>query len=137
MKWSQRYNKIKENDNYSRHSTLMIDSYFNCLNFTFPSFQGGFLPNVFKALSHRPAEFRAFFAYYNELMNKETGVSLLCFSLVVNVICLHFVSSMQTGFTGLHPVWLAALWGLACNPCQSGEVIRHADSIMQTASCLS
>ncbi|AWP12082.1 Hypothetical protein SMAX5B_002458 [Scophthalmus maximus] len=35
--------------------------------------EGGFLPNVFKVLSHRPAEFRAFFAYYNELMNKETG----------------------------------------------------------------
>ncbi|XP_068614376.1 uncharacterized protein [Brachionichthys hirsutus] len=35
--------------------------------------KGGFLPNVFKALAHRPAEFRAFFAYYNELMNKETG----------------------------------------------------------------
>lgn len=35
--------------------------------------KGGFLPNVFKALSHRPDEFRAFFAYYNALMNKETG----------------------------------------------------------------
>ncbi|XP_028816443.1 uncharacterized protein LOC114768373 isoform X1 [Denticeps clupeoides] len=35
--------------------------------------KGGFLPNVFKALSHRPVEFRAFFAYYNALMNKETG----------------------------------------------------------------
>ncbi|KAG7518020.1 hypothetical protein JOB18_022477 [Solea senegalensis] len=35
--------------------------------------KGGFLPNVFKVLSHRPAEFRIFFAYYNELMNKETG----------------------------------------------------------------
>ncbi|XP_053284717.1 uncharacterized protein si:ch211-175m2.5 [Pleuronectes platessa] len=35
--------------------------------------KGGFLPNVFKVLSHRPAEFRAFFTYYNELMNKETG----------------------------------------------------------------
>ncbi|MEE6519497.1 hypothetical protein FKM82_031354 [Ascaphus truei] len=35
--------------------------------------KGGFLPNVFKALAHRPAEFRAFFAYYNALMNKETG----------------------------------------------------------------
>ncbi|XP_010724559.1 uncharacterized protein LOC104915377 [Meleagris gallopavo] len=33
----------------------------------------GFLPNVFKAMSHRPAEFRAFFAYYNAIMNKETG----------------------------------------------------------------
>lgn len=35
--------------------------------------KGGFLPNVFKALSHRPVEFRAFFSYYNALMNKETG----------------------------------------------------------------
>uniref|UniRef100_A0A3B4A137 Carboxymuconolactone decarboxylase-like domain-containing protein n=1 Tax=Periophthalmus magnuspinnatus TaxID=409849 RepID=A0A3B4A137_9GOBI len=35
--------------------------------------KSGFLPNVFKALSHRPAEFRAFFSYYNELINKETG----------------------------------------------------------------
>lgn len=35
--------------------------------------KGGFLPNVFKVLSHRPAEFRAFFAYYSELMNKDTG----------------------------------------------------------------
>ncbi|XP_063046609.1 uncharacterized protein si:ch211-175m2.5 [Engraulis encrasicolus] len=35
--------------------------------------KGGFLPNVFKALSHRPEEFRAFFSYYNALMNKETG----------------------------------------------------------------
>nr|XP_055034373.1 uncharacterized protein LOC129422461 isoform X2 [Misgurnus anguillicaudatus] len=26
-----------------------------------------------KVLSHRPAEFRAFFSYYNALMNKETG----------------------------------------------------------------
>uniref|UniRef100_A0A6J0TEW4 Carboxymuconolactone decarboxylase-like domain-containing protein n=1 Tax=Pogona vitticeps TaxID=103695 RepID=A0A6J0TEW4_9SAUR len=33
----------------------------------------GFLPNVFKVLSHRPAEFRAFFAYYNAIMNKESG----------------------------------------------------------------
>ncbi|XP_017547607.1 uncharacterized protein si:ch211-175m2.5 isoform X1 [Pygocentrus nattereri] len=35
--------------------------------------KGGFLPNVFKVLAHRPAEFRAFFAYYDALMNKETG----------------------------------------------------------------
>lgn len=35
--------------------------------------KGKFLPNVFKALSHRPGEFRAFFGYYNEIMNKETG----------------------------------------------------------------
>ncbi|XP_030050221.1 uncharacterized protein LOC115463654 isoform X1 [Microcaecilia unicolor] len=35
--------------------------------------KSGFLPNVFKLLSHRPAEFRAFFAYYDAIMNKETG----------------------------------------------------------------
>nr|XP_020448107.1 uncharacterized protein LOC109955874 [Monopterus albus] len=35
--------------------------------------KGGFLPNVFKVFAHRPAEFRAFFGYYNELINKDTG----------------------------------------------------------------
>ncbi|KAM4049737.1 uncharacterized protein ACNLHF_011002 [Anomaloglossus baeobatrachus] len=35
--------------------------------------KGGFLPNVFKVMSHRPNEFRAFFAYYDILMNKESG----------------------------------------------------------------
>ncbi|XP_022539198.2 uncharacterized protein si:ch211-175m2.5 [Astyanax mexicanus] len=35
--------------------------------------KGGFVPNVFKVLAHRPEEFRAFFAYYNTLMNTETG----------------------------------------------------------------
>uniref|UniRef100_A0A8C1MJA5 Si:ch211-175m2.5 n=1 Tax=Cyprinus carpio TaxID=7962 RepID=A0A8C1MJA5_CYPCA len=35
--------------------------------------KGGFLPNVFKVLAHRPAEFRAFFSYYNALMNKESA----------------------------------------------------------------
>lgn len=33
----------------------------------------GFMPNVFTALAHRPAEFRAFFSYYDALMDKETG----------------------------------------------------------------
>ncbi|XP_029459176.1 uncharacterized protein LOC115092468 isoform X2 [Rhinatrema bivittatum] len=32
----------------------------------------GFLPNVFKVMSHRPAEFRALFAYYDAIMNKES-----------------------------------------------------------------
>ncbi|XP_055461245.1 uncharacterized protein LOC129675242 [Psammomys obesus] len=35
--------------------------------------QIGFLPNIFKVLSYRPLEFRAFFAYYNAIYNKETG----------------------------------------------------------------
>ena len=33
----------------------------------------GFVPNVFLGLARRPAEFRAFFAYYDALMEKETG----------------------------------------------------------------
>jgi len=35
--------------------------------------KAGFIPNVFLALAHRPAEFRAFFAYHDALMAKETG----------------------------------------------------------------
>ncbi len=35
----------------------------------------GFVPNVVKALSHRPAELRAFLAYNDAVMNKESGLS--------------------------------------------------------------
>jgi uncharacterized peroxidase-related enzyme len=35
--------------------------------------KAGFVPNVFLALAHRPAEWRAFFAYHDALMLKETG----------------------------------------------------------------
>ena len=35
--------------------------------------KAGFVPNVFLALAHRPAEFRAFFAYHDALMEKEAG----------------------------------------------------------------
>ena len=34
--------------------------------------KSGFVPNVFLMLAHRPAEFRAFFAYHDALMDKET-----------------------------------------------------------------
>jgi len=34
--------------------------------------KSGFLPNVFAALAHRPAEARAFFAYHDALMEKGT-----------------------------------------------------------------
>ena len=33
------------------------------------------MPNVFLALAHRPAEFRAFFAYHDALMEKDSGLS--------------------------------------------------------------
>ena len=35
--------------------------------------KSGFVPNVFITLAHRPAEFRAFFAYHDALMLKDTG----------------------------------------------------------------
>jgi uncharacterized peroxidase-related enzyme len=34
--------------------------------------KSGFVPNVFLTLARRPAEFRAFFAYHDALMDKET-----------------------------------------------------------------
>lgn len=37
--------------------------------------KAGFVPNVFVALAHRPAEFRAFFAYHDALMDKEGGLT--------------------------------------------------------------
>ena len=37
--------------------------------------KSGFVPNVFLALSNRPDEFRAFFAYHDALMEKEGGLT--------------------------------------------------------------
>jgi uncharacterized peroxidase-related enzyme len=37
--------------------------------------KAGFVPNVFLALSHRPDEFRAFFAYHDALMLRAGGLS--------------------------------------------------------------
>ena len=37
--------------------------------------KAGFIPNVFLALAHRPAEFRAFFDYHDALMLKDSGLS--------------------------------------------------------------
>lgn len=37
--------------------------------------KSGFVPNVFSVLAHRPDEFRAFFAYHDALMEKESGLS--------------------------------------------------------------
>ena len=37
--------------------------------------KSGFVPNVFLAFAHRPAEFRAFFAYHDALMLKPSGLS--------------------------------------------------------------
>ena len=37
--------------------------------------KSGFVPNVFLVLAHRPDEFRAFFAYHDALMEKESGLT--------------------------------------------------------------
>ncbi|HLJ00875.1 MAG TPA: peroxidase-related enzyme [Bradyrhizobium sp.] len=37
--------------------------------------KSGFIPNVFLTLAHRPDEFRAFFAYHDALMEKDSGLS--------------------------------------------------------------
>src|SRR5581483_4703590 len=37
--------------------------------------KSGFIPNVFLTLAYRPAEFRAFFAYHDALMDKESGLT--------------------------------------------------------------
>ena len=37
--------------------------------------KSGFVPNIFLALAHRPDEFRAFFAYHDALMEKESGLT--------------------------------------------------------------
>ncbi|MEX0965504.1 MAG: peroxidase-related enzyme [Pseudohongiellaceae bacterium] len=37
--------------------------------------KAGFIPNIFLALAHRPAEFRAFFSYHDALMEKAGGLS--------------------------------------------------------------
>ncbi|WP_417427808.1 peroxidase-related enzyme [Kiloniella sp.] len=37
--------------------------------------KAGFIPNVFLVLAHRPEEFRAFFAYHDAVMNKESNLS--------------------------------------------------------------
>ncbi len=42
--------------------------------------KAGFVPNVFLALAHRPDEFRAFFAYHDALMLRESGLTKFCAS---------------------------------------------------------
>ncbi|HKE41454.1 MAG TPA: peroxidase-related enzyme [Casimicrobiaceae bacterium] len=37
--------------------------------------KAGFIPNVFLTLAHRPDEFRAFFAYHDALMLRESGLT--------------------------------------------------------------
>lgn len=45
--------------------------------------KAGFVPNVFLTLAHRPAEFRAFFAYHDALMEKESGLTKAEMEMIV------------------------------------------------------
>ncbi|XP_061690287.1 uncharacterized protein si:ch211-175m2.5 [Syngnathoides biaculeatus] len=85
--------------------------------------KGGFLPNVFKVLSHRPSEFRAFFSYYNELMNKETGGltkadrELIVVATSIHNKCLYCVVS----HSALHRIY-------SKNPTLSDQVVVNYES---------
>jgi len=61
----------------SRHPVPALDSLPQDLRDRMLALQEkiGFIPNVFLALAHRPAEFRAFFAYHDALMEKDEGLS--------------------------------------------------------------
>lgn len=37
--------------------------------------KSGFIPNVFLALAHRPEEWRAFFAYHDAIMERDSGLT--------------------------------------------------------------
>lgn len=47
--------------------------------------KAGFVPNVFLTLAHRPDEFRAFFAYHDALMEKDSGLSIVEREMIVVV----------------------------------------------------
>jgi len=47
--------------------------------------KAGFVPNVFLTLAHRPDEFRAFFAYHDALMEKDSGLSKAEMEMIVVV----------------------------------------------------
>jgi uncharacterized peroxidase-related enzyme len=45
--------------------------------------KSGFVPNVYLALAHRPDEWRAFFAYHDALMERESGLTAAEKELIV------------------------------------------------------
>lgn len=58
--------------------------------------KAGFVPNVFLALARRPAEWRAFFAYHDALMLKDSGLTKGDREMIVTTTsaankCLYFV----------------------------------------------
>lgn len=65
----------------------------------------GFVPNVLTALAHRPAELRAFLAYNEALMAKESGLSVADKELMIIAFsekngCLYCVQSHSAAYRG-------------------------------------
>ncbi|MFT5580169.1 MAG: putative peroxidase-related enzyme [Paraglaciecola psychrophila] len=48
--------------------------------------KAGFVPNVFLVLAHRPAEFRAFFAYHDALMASDGGLTPADREMIITTI---------------------------------------------------
>lgn len=61
----------------SRHPVPALDSLPDDIRSRIEGVQekAGFIPNVFMVLAHRPDEFRAFFAYHDALMERDSGLS--------------------------------------------------------------
>lgn len=62
--------------------------------------KAGFIPNVFLAMAHRPAEFRAFFAYHDALMEKDSGLTPAEREMIVVATRLRSTTSRPTSPTG-------------------------------------
>ena len=64
--------------------------------------KSGFIPNVFLLLARRPDEFRAFFAYHDALMDKESpGLSKADREMVVVATCSATSEPISLAPTGL------------------------------------
>jgi uncharacterized peroxidase-related enzyme len=65
------------NPRISRYAVPALDSLPEDVKYRILEVQekSGFVPNVFLALSHRPDEFRAFFAYHDSLVLRPSGLT--------------------------------------------------------------
>ena len=59
----------------SRFPVPSVDELPDDIRLRIASVQENFIPNVFLTLAHRPDEFRAFFAYFDALMLKDSGLT--------------------------------------------------------------
>jgi uncharacterized peroxidase-related enzyme len=90
--------------------------------------KSGFVPNVFLALAHRPDEFRAFFAYHDALMEKESGLTKAEREMIVAVAGANGQCVVAHGAI-LHP-------GEEPAHCRSvGDQLREADITPRQRRC--